>query len=805
MSSFLQDVRYGVRTLARSRGFAATAIATLALGIGATTAMFTVVDGVLLKPLRYRDADRIVALSTVFTSRGRAIPRLTGGDFVDIRADRSTFESIASYHGGEVGVQVAHRAEFVGTMLTGTEFMNIFGVVPLSGRLFTADDAERSAIVSLPFAARHFGSGEGAVGQSLRLEERAYTIVGVVPPSFRFPERTDVWVASTRDPENRNRSSYNYRVVAKRREGVPLETVNARLDTLGAQLAAAFPDSNSSKTFSARPLGEQLVASVRTTLMVLMGAVGLVLLIACANVANLMLARAAGRSREVAVRAALGAGRWSIVRQLLAESLVLALAAGILGIAIASISTNALLLRGSQGVPLPRLLDVTLDWRVLSFTVLLCAAASVGFGLAPAFQASRVDLADALKSGGARGVVGGPLASMRGGLVVAQIALSFVLVIGAGLLFRSFLSLTSVELGFRTDAMLVMYAHAPARTADEYIRVTRFEDDLFERLRRLPGVVSVAGAMGLPTGQYGSNGGYVLEGQGTMEHHAPELPQANFSLASPGYFSAMGIPLQRGRDFTDRDRSGSVPVAIVSDALAQQSFPNQDPIGRRLQCGLDAESMQWMTIVGVVGNVRQDSPASALSPALYMPLAQHPYYANEVQVAMRTEVDPSSLVEPARRIVREMNAEVATKFTTLDAMVSDSVAAPRFRTTLAIAFAALALLLAITGVYAVMSYLTVQRTGEFAIRSALGASAGAILRLVLRDAARLAAIGVAAGAVLAVAASRVLATLLFGLTSTDALTYATVFAIVLPLVLLAAVLPALRAAGANPIAALRND
>jgi predicted permease len=311
--------------------------------------------------------------------------------------------------------------------------------------------------------------------------------------------------------------------------------------------------------------------------------------------------------------------------------------------------------------------------------------------------------------------------------------------------------------------------------------------------------------MGLPTGQYGSNGGYVLEGQGTMEHHPLELPQANFSLSSPGYFSTMGIPLLRGRDFTDRDRSGGGPVAIVSDALAQQSFPNQDPIGRRLQCGLDAESMQWMTIVGVVGNVRQDSPASAMSPALYMPLAQHTFYANEVQVAMRAEVDPSSLVEPARRIVREMNAEVATKFTTLDAMVSDSVAAPRFRTTLAIAFAALALLLAITGVYAVMSYLTVQRTAEFAIRSALGASAGAILRLVLRDAARLAAIGVTAGAVLAVAASRVLATLLFGLTSTDALTYATVFAIVLPLVLLAAVLPALRAAGANPIAALRND
>jgi putative ABC transport system permease protein len=805
MSQFLRDVRYGLRTLARSPGFTATAIATLALGIGATTAMFTVVDGVLLKPLRYRDADRIVALSTVFTNRGRSIPRLTGGDFVDIRADRDAFESIASYYGGEVGIQVADRAEFVGAMLTDTEFMNIFAVVPLAGRLFSADDAQRAAIVNLAFATRNFGSGESAVGRPLHLEGRAYTIVGVVPSSFQFPERTEVWVASARDPENRNRSAYNYRVVAKLREGAPLDTVNARLDTLGARLAAAYPNSNANKSFTARALREQLVTSVRTTLLVLMGAVGLVLLIACANVANLMLARATARSREVAVRAALGAGRWPIVRQLLVESLVLALAAGVLGVAIASISTDALLLRGSQGVPLPRVTDVTIDWRVLLFAIALCAASSVGFGLAPAFQASRVDLVDALKSGGARGVLGGPLGSMRSGLVVAQIALSFVLVIGAGLLFRSFLSLTSVQLGFRTDAMLVMYAHAPARTEAEYIRVTQLEDELFDRLRQLPGVVSVAGAMGLPTGQYGSNGGYVLEGQGTMEHHAQELPQANFSLASPGYFSTMGIPLVRGRDFADRDRSGNVPVAIVSEALARQSFPNQDPVGRRLQCGLDAESMQWMTIVGVVGNVRQDSPASVMASALYMPLAQHPYRANEVQVAIRTQVDPASVIAPVQRIVRDMNSEVAMKFTTLDVMVGDSVAAPRFRTTLAIAFAAVALLLAIMGVYAVMSYVTVQRTSEFAIRSALGASAGAILRLVLQGAARLAAVGVVAGAALAVAASRVIATMLFGLTSTDALTYAMVFAIVLPLVLLAAVLPALRAAAVDPLAALRNE
>jgi predicted permease len=388
---------------------------------------------------------------------------------------------------------------------------------------------------------------------------------------------------------------------------------------------------------------------------------------------------------------------------------------------------------------------------------------------------------------------------------VAQIALSVVLVIGAGLLFRSFLMLMSVQLGFQTESVLVMYAHAPARTLDDYVRVTQFETELFERLRQLPGVASVAGAMGLPAGQYGSNGGYVREGQGTMQQHAMELPQADFSLSSPGYFSTLGIPLIRGRDFTDADSHGSEPVVIVSEALVRQSFPGEDPVGRRLQCGLDAESMRWMTIVGVVGNVRQDSPASQLSAAMYMPLAQHPYRANEIQVAIRTAVEPASLIAPVQDIVRRMNPEVATKFTTMDAMVVDSVADQRLRTRLAISFAAVALLLAIMGVHAVMSYLTVQRTGEFAIRAALGASPGAILRLVLSGAARLATIGVATGIVMAIVLSHVLTTMLFGLTSTDTLTYAMVVTVVLPTVLLASALPARRAARVDPLVALRHQ
>ena len=805
MVEFPQDLRYGARTLAKSPGFATIAILTLALGIGATTAMFTVVDGVLLKPLRYRDADRIVAIDTFFANRGRSIPRVSDGDVVDLRAESDLFETVASYQGGgDSGVEIAGRAEYVSAVVADTTFMNVFGVAPLYGRLFNADDAQHSAIVSLPFAIRNFGSGEAALGQQLRAGVGSYSIVGVVPAAFQYPGKNEVWAAAPRDPAGTSRSSYNYRMVAKLRAGVSVEAANARLATLAAQLAAAYPKDNKNKSFTVHPLREQLVAPVRTTLFVLMAAVGLVLLIACANVANLMLARATKRSREIAVRAALGATRWQIVRQLLSESLVLAFAAGAFGVVIASISTDVLVLRGSRGVPLPRLADVAIDWRVLLFAIGLCFVSSVGFGLVPAFSASRVNLSDALKGAGSRGVLGGQSALLRSGLVVAQIALSFVLVISAALLFRSFLTLISTQLGYRTDGMLVMYAGTQARSPQDLLRISQLHGQLIERVRKVSGVISAAGAWGMPTGDFGSNGGYALDGQSFAEPHANQ--HADFSLSGPGYFSTMGIQLLRGRDFTDADRYGSEPVAIVSEALVRQSFPNQNPLGHQVLCGMDRESTKWMTIVGVVGNVRQDSPASeGAAPALYMPLAQHPSRGGEVQVVMRTELDPATLIAPLQQVVAEMSPATATKFTTLSAMVNHSVAEPRFRTTLAISFAVLALLLAIMGVYAVMSYLTVQRTGEFAIRVALGASPAAIMRLVLLGAARLALIGMAAGIAMALAASRVLITMLFGLKSTDAPTYGIVIAVVLPSVLMAALLPALRASRVDPLVALRND
>jgi predicted permease len=454
----------------------------------------------------------------------------------------------------------------------------------------------------------------------------------------------------------------------------------------------------------------------------------------------------------------------------------------------------------AQQAALPRLADIQINWTVLAFATSASFAASLLFGLTPALHASRVDLNDALKQAG-RGVAGSS-GRVRHALVVVQVALSFALAIGAGLLFRSFLALNSVALGYRTESMLVMQTHDPAHTLAEYLQVGRVLANAVEEIRRVPGVTSAAAAMGVPTGPYGSNGGYVIDGQ-DFNRRDMARPQATFSLAGPGYFETMGIPLVRGRDFNASDAYDRPFVAIVSESLARQSFPGTDPIGHTIMCGLD--SLKWMTIVGVVADVRQDSPASPPGPTLYMPLLQHPFLANEIHVVMRTAVSPNALIEAVRSRVRALSPETATRFTTMQAMVADSIATPRLRTLLVGLFAALALLLAMTGMYGVMSYTTTQRIAEFGVRMALGASPRDVLMLVLGRAAQMALAGVAIGAAIAFSAARVMTSLLFGLRATDALTYAGVMTAVTPIVVLAAAIPAWRASRADPMLALRSE
>jgi predicted permease len=804
-----RDLRLAVRTLRRAPGFTAAVVLILGVGAGANTAMFTVIDGVILKPLDYAEAERIVALQNRWTDSGEVTSNLAGGDLIDLAARGGTFEAVAYWNGGDMGVQVADRAEMVPGARVHPDFFRVFRVTPIAGRLFNRDDALRSAVVSPGFARRHFGSPAGAVGRPLRIGTQVHEIVGVLPAGMRFPAGTDIWAAAALDPGNRNRSGHNYLAVALLAPGVSLEAANADVASLASQLARAFPDSNGRKSFVALPLRDTLVGRVRETLFVMMAAVALVLLIACANVANLMLARASGRSRELAVRAAMGAGRRHIVAQLLAESLVLALAAGGVGLVIARFGTDALLRVGSRYVPLPRLADVQVDGRVLAFTAAVAVLTAIAFGLVPALRAARVDLGEALGQSGSRSVLGAGSSRIRNGLVVAQITLSFMLAVNAGLLLRSFLALTDVPLGFRTDGVLVAYASAPARGSifdksglDDYLQVGRRYDDLFVRLRQIPGVTAAAAVMGLPTGAYNSDGSYAVEGQHTFGGDFRRLPTAGFRLASPGYFRTMGIPLRRGREFDDGDLYDRPFVAIVSEALARQSFGDGDPLGHRIKCGFDSD--EWMTIVGVVGDVRQASPASVPGPELYMPLRQHPYAATRVQVVIGTSVEPESLIGAVREAVRATSPEVAVKFTTLRGSVDDSIAAPRFRMVLVSAFAGLALLLAVAGMYAVMSYGTTQRTSEFGLRLALGAKAGDVVRLVVAGAARLVALGLALGLVMAVATGRVITAMLYGVRPLDAAAYAGVLLLSVPMIVLAAIVPALRAARVDPMIALRE-
>jgi predicted permease len=791
---FWAHLRQSFRSLSREPGFAAFAVLTLSLGIGASTAMFSVFDGVLLAPLPFADRHRVIAINTRWTDTGRQTVRVSGGDYTDIAAARDIFDAVGRYHGGEVGVQLRSRAEWADSYWVSPEFFRVFDVAPIQGRPFNASEAERSAMVSASFADRVLGGVGKAVGQVIQIDAHPYEIVGVMPEPFHFPAKSEIWVASAELPDNQNRTAFNYYAVARLKAGVTPQAATTRLEALGRQLQAAYPKDDHAKVFAAIPVRDNEVRNVRSTVVLLMAAVTVLLLISCANVAHLLLARAARRSREFAVRAALGAGTHRIVAQMLIESLALGLGGGAAGILAAYAGVRAIQWLAPEN--LPRIGDVRIDWTVLAFGIALAVVSSVLFGLAPSWQALRNDVQDGLRASSSRGVVGARSAHLRNTLVACEIALSFALAVGAGLLVRSFIELNSVSLGYRTENILVTYAHSPANTMPKMLASTRFFEQALGELARLPGAKSAAAAMGLPAGRYGSNGYYAIDGVETDR-------QAVFTLASAHYFETMGIPSLRGRDFSERDQYDQPFVAIVSESLAKKSFPNQDPIGHQIQCGLDSD--KWMTIVGVVGDIRSDGPGDAPGPELYMPFQQHPFMANELEVVVRTSSSAEAMTNLVEQKIRSLNPEIALKTTTMHAIISDSIATPRFRTFLVATFAAVALLLAMAGVYGVMSYLVTQRTSELGLRMALGSSPSEVVRLVLSRAALLAALGLAGGIALAIAGSRLLASLLFGVKATDVLGYAAAAGAIAAITLAAAAIPAWRAARIDPAIALRAE
>jgi putative ABC transport system permease protein len=807
MDTLLQDLRYGIRSLFRHPSFALTAILTLALGIGATTAMFSVINGIVLRPLPFPDPARLVAVTNYWTRTGTRGTTVSAPDFHDWKAQSRSFDALGYYYGAEESVTVNGTADYALAYLISPGFFESLGATTSAGRLLSAVEQQPggpvAVVITDAFWQKHFNRSAAAVGSNVKFGDTFLTIVGVLKPGLQYPARADLYGPSWMEPETTSRSAHNYRVVGRLRDDVSLAQARDEMLAIARRLETQHPNSNSGKLIEVVPLQELIVGDTRQTLYTLFGAVGLVLLIACANVANLLLARSTVREREMVVRAAVGAGRARLVRQLLTESAVLAVAGCATGIWLARLGIRALVALAPPD--LPRLEEIQIDATVLAFALVVAVVASVIFGVAPAWHAASVQLVDGLRQGGKGSPAGARGGWTRSMFVVAEVALAVVLVFGATLLARSLLALASVQMGFVPEQLAVFRTVVPVRSFSEAPRATAFYRDLLAELRALPDVNAVGGVTSLPT-IVRSNGGYWIEGGPGPEETGVRSPQALFTVATPDYFRAMRVPITSGRDFADGDRREAMPVAIINESLAKASFPGQDPLGRRIRCGLDKTSLGYMTIVGVVSDVRTSGPSRPAQPEIYMPYEQHPGPATALNLVMRAETtNPLALADTVSRKIRERNPDVPVKVSTMEATLDVAAATPRFRTFLLTVLAGLALLLALAGVYGVMAYTVNQRLPELGVRVALGATPRSIMRLVVGQGARLATAGIVIGLALALAAGRLLQGLLFGVTARDPTILATVAVTVAVATLAACWLPGRRAVNADPMLALRAE
>jgi putative ABC transport system permease protein len=800
------DLRYGIRMLARSPGFAAVAVLALALGIGANTAIFSVVDGVLLRPLPYPEADRLVLISRHFSRSTFPTGNLCLADYLDWRAGNRAFEDPAVFNRRRFDLTGASEPEQVGGAAVTAGFFSALKVRPLLGRVFRAGEdgaaKERLAVISEPLWRRRFGGNPGVIGQAVDLDGNRTTVVGVLPSSFHFPRPdSEIWTNLVFDPPAR-RGPFFYRGLARLKSGVTLTQAQTELDAIARRVELGDLWA-SGLTFPAQPLREAIVGDARPALLVLFGAVSLVLLIASVNVANLLLARATVREREMAVRLGLGAGRARLLRQLLTESGLLAAAGGAAGIAVAASGIE--LLRAWNPGNLPRIQEVHLDARVLGFTLVVSLLTGVLFGLAPALQSSRADLTAALKEGGRGGSAGAGRRRTRAVLVVSEIALSLVLLAGAALLLRSFVLLQRVETGVLAPPARVLtlrISPSAAKYRDDKTCMA-FYERLLERVRQLPGVEAAAVADSLPPDQEGNADTYVIAGRPLAPGELNPITSA--PTVSADYFRTLGIPLLAGRFFDQRDRLGSPPVAILSAGMARRDFAGQNPIGQRIKAsGPDLHDSPYMEIVGVVGNTRYLGLSNAFDAAYYQPVAQSG--SQKQFLVVRSAVAAASLAPLLRREVQSIDHDVVVSaVATLEQALSDSVAQPRFRTLLLAAFAAVAVLLAAIGIYGVIAYSVAQRTHEIGLRMALGAGRADVLRLVVGQGANLALAGIGFGMAGALALTRLLAKLLFGISATDPLTFVLVPVLLAAVALAASFIPARRAAFIDPHLALKYE
>ena len=804
-----QDLRFGLRMLLRTPAFTAIAVLALALGIGANSAIFSVVNTVLLRPLPYKNPDALMMLWEDATHLGFPINTPAPANFIDWRDQNTVFESMAAMAQSSFNLTGAGEPERFRGRRVSANLFTLLGVEPQLGRGFLAEEdrpGTRVVILGYGIWQRRFGGDPAIIGRALNLNGEAYTVVGVMPRSFvELPGfgnwKDQLWVPIAFSSEDASQRSNHYlEVIGRLKPGVTRQKAQAEMDTIAARLAQQYPADNLRIGIKITPLHEQIVGDIKPALIVLLGAVGFVLLIACANVANLLLARAAVRQKEIALRLALGASRSRLTRQFLTESVLLAALGGGAGLVLAMIGID--ILKGFIPDTISQAETIGVDGKVLIFTLLISVATGVIFGLAPAAQASNFSLNDTLKEGGRDSGATSRGNRIRNLLVVSEVAISFVLLIGAGLLINSFMHLRNLDPGFRADHLLTMKMVLPELKYPDKQRWTPFYDELLPRVRNLPGVESAAVATDLPLTHTGNSIYVTIEGR-------PDLPADQqvdviTRVVSPDYFRTMEIPFVQGRDFSAQDTVDSTQVVVVSEKTARHFWPGENPIGKRLKPGSSSASTSaWREIVGVVKDVRQNDFIAPPKLQMYLAYTQTNYNSPNA-IVVRTVVDPLSLAPAVRKVVWEIDKDQpVSDINTMEQIVSEAVARQRFSMLLLGVFATLALVLAAVGIYGVMSYTVAQRTREIGIRMALGAQRSDVLKMTVFQGLKLVAIGVMIGLAAAFVLTRVMASLLFGVSATDPVTFITISVVLMAVALLASYIPALRATRIDPMVALR--
>ncbi len=808
LSDLWQDLRYGLRMLAKNPGFAAVAVIALALGIGANSAIFSVVNTVLLRPLPYKNPERLVMVWEENSKQGFPRDTPSPANFIDWRDQNHVFESMAAIVEASFNLTGAGDPERIDGHGVSAGLFSLLGVEPQLGRAFRSEEdkpgGSHVVIISYGLWQRRFGSDPGIIGNPINLNGKSFIVVGVMPRTFQFPTRKDqLWVPLAFDAkEAGQRGSHYLEVIARIKPGVTLQQAQAEMTTIATRLQQQYPETNTSIGAVVTPLHEQVVGDIKPALLVLLGAVAFVLLIACANVANLLLARAAVRQKEIALRLALGAGRARLIRQFLTESVLLAALGGGIGLLLAVVGLSVL----KRFIPpnISQAQAITIDAKVLIFTVLVSILTGLIFGLAPATQAANFNLNDTLKESGRDSAAGSRGNRIRGLLVISEVAVSFILLIGAGLLINSFLHLRNVDPGFRAERALTMKIVLPEpRYADKEQRGV-FYRELIRRVETLPGVSSAAVATNLPLTESGNSVGVSIEGHADP---APDrVPIVITRIISPRYFETMGIPLLKGRAFTEEDKSESESpsVIVVSETTARSFWPGEDALGKHIKVGSPSNNdNKWLTVIGVVKDVRQFELVVEPKPQMYLPFTQANFFEPRALV-VKTNLEPLSLAATVRKTVWEIDKDQpVSDIASMEHIVSESVARQRFSMLLLGIFAGLALVLAAVGIYGVMSYSVAQRTHEIGIRMALGAQKKDVLKLTIGQGLKLVLIGVAIGLGAAFILTRVIASLLFGVSATDPITFVAISLVLIGVAMLASLIPALRAMKVDPMFALR--